>query len=107
MVNKLPKEIIDQSKGKFLGVYQSETNICGIKGEITYYSYNNVVNNIQWTVDSCNEKNKQKLIDFLKDRYGEPKKTKGMLSWVSDKNIDNTYVSLSENKNGKLIISWL
>ena len=106
MTNKLPNEIKEQSTGSMLGMYNDEATICEKNGEITYYSSNKVINGVQWRIDSYKDSDKQQLISYLEERYGEATESNDGLYWSNNDNIDNAYVSMEEKENGQLVITW-
>ena len=102
MTNKLPSS----AQEYLLGNYQDEAVIEGLNGKIWYSVHNKVVQSITWKTDKINQENEEKLLSYLKLRYGKPQsEDKSLIMWTQSDITDNLAVSY-KIEDGSLEIIW-
>lgn len=104
MDSKLP----ETAENKLYGFYdEKNAEFLGYNGTIRYYVSHKKVYCIEWFVSSCNDTMQKEIIDYLTNRYGNPKEGKENIQWTKNKELEETFVGFAVTDEGLGTITWI
>lgn len=102
--DKLPDTVDGTMANLGLGVYRDVAEVCGEKGDLNYNAASGVIDYISWSLESPSDTFKDKLLENLRERYGEEsKKEDNLYSWHDEEAKNSLMLKVESDK---VSVSW-